>query len=59
MKIISRVLVLGLILVFFGCATEGQGTAPGKSVSSSAPSAKKLTAEDYKRIGVKETGGSN
>jgi outer membrane lipoprotein SlyB len=51
--IIAMILTFSLGLV--GCATTqaGSGAAPA---SSGAKNGKMLTEEDYKRIGVKETG---
>lgn len=56
-----------LVVLSLGCATQGQGSSGGassggKSSASAAPSSsgssghKMLTEEDYKRIGISETG---
>lgn len=50
MKIMVRLLALMVILAFAGCATEGGGAAG----TTGSETVKKLTDEDYNRIGVKE-----
>ncbi len=55
MKKLGQILLLGTLMVFLGCATDGQGTSSGyvAAPDKAPPSAnKKLTAEDYKRMGI-------
>lgn len=68
MNMLIRVCLVSLIVVSWGCAHQGQGGSAGSSggghsSASAAPASSEsgggnfmLTDEDYKRIGVKETG---
>lgn len=69
MNVLIRVCLVLLIVSSLGCATQGQGSSAGSSgggssSASAAPASSgssgdgnlMLTDEDYKRIGVKETG---
>ena len=49
MKIVVRLLALVVMIAFVGCTTTGGGS------SSSGGSGAKLSAADFKRIGVAET----
>lgn len=57
MKTIARVFAVLMVLMLVGCASGGSGGSSTSSLSSS--SGKQLTDEDYKRLGIKETGNTN
>lgn len=55
----TAIMILIFSLGLVGCVTTQSGsgsTAGTNTVSSGAKDGKMLTEEDYKRIGVKETG---
>jgi len=55
MKTMTAVLILVFSLGLAGCVTTQSGSG-SSAVSSGAKGGKMLTKEDYKRIGIKETG---
>jgi len=55
MKTMTVALILVFSLSLAGCVTTQSGSG-SSAVSSGAKSGKMLTKEDYKRIGIKETG---
>ncbi|MGP0566800.1 hypothetical protein ACTRW9_08680 [Nitrospina sp. 32_T5] len=55
MKILTRVFAIMAIFMLIGCASSGGTGSSSSSSSSSYSDVKQLTAEDYERLGIKET----
>jgi len=56
MKHFRQFLAVLLLLMLVGCATSGG--SGGSSSSGSSSSGKQLSADDYKRLGIQETGNT-
>ncbi|MCF8719788.1 hypothetical protein [Nitrospina gracilis] len=54
MKLLARIFAIMAILMLVGCASTG-GSNSSSEGSSSYSDVKQLTAEDYERLGIKET----
>ena len=55
MKTITAIMILAFSLSLAGCAMTQSGSGTG-AMSSGAKDGKMLTKEDYKRMGINETG---